>query len=94
MIIVSGSLRVEPSERQAYLDGCLDVIRQARKAAGCLDFHLAADPLEPDRINVFEQWRSVADVEAFRGTGPSDEQAGTIRDAAVDQHEIASTERL
>ncbi|MEJ7561171.1 MAG: hypothetical protein WKF45_01440 [Ilumatobacteraceae bacterium] len=53
-----------------------------------------ADRLEPDRINVFEQWETVADVEAFRGSGPSDDQSAAIRDAAVDQHEIASTTRL
>lgn len=94
MIIVAGRLYVDPGERQAYLDGCRTVIEQARRAPGCVDFHLTADPLEPGRINVYEQWESVADVEAFRGSGPSSEQAATIDDAQVFQHEIASTQRL
>jgi hypothetical protein len=50
--------------------------------------------LEPDRINVFEQWESVEAVEAFRGSGPSEEQQTAIRDARVFQHELASSQRL
>jgi quinol monooxygenase YgiN len=94
MIIVSGHLLVDPSDRAAYLAGCEDVVRQARRARGCVDFHLSADLLEPDRINVFEQWDSPEAVEAFRGSGPSDEQQTAIRDAQVFQHEIASSHRL
>lgn len=94
MLIVAGPLHVEPSAREAYLATCLEVIRAARAAPGCLDFHLSADPLEPGRINVYERWASLADVEAFRGSGPSDEQQAEILGAEVEQHEIASTTRL
>jgi quinol monooxygenase YgiN len=88
VIIVSGFLRVLPDQRLAYLSSSLDVIRAARSATGCLDFHLAADPIEVDRINIFEQWESVESVEAFRGSGPSDEQQASIVEARVSQHEI------
>ena len=94
MIIVAGALHVDPTERDRYLADCADLIRQARDTEGCLDFYLTADPIEPGRINVFEQWESVAAVEAFRGSGPSGPQQEAIRDAAVSQHEIASSERL
>jgi len=94
MIIVAGRIHTAPEDRQAYLVGCRQTIELARNATGCVDFHLSADPLEPGRINVFEQWDSVADVEAFRGSGPSDEQTAAIVDAAVFQHEVASSERL
>ena len=91
MIIVSGAIYVDEPNRHAYLDGCREVIAAARVAAGCLDFHLTADPLEPGRINVYEQWESVDAVEAFRRSGPSAEQAAAIRDAQVFQHEVASS---
>jgi quinol monooxygenase YgiN len=94
MIIVSGSITVDAADRAAYLEGCRNVIEQARSASGCLDFHISADPLEPDRVNVYEQWESVDAVEEFRGSGPSAEQAATIRSAAVFQHEIASSIQL
>ena len=94
MIIVSGRIHVDPADRDAYLDGCRTVIEQARQAPGCVDFHLAADPIEADRINVFERWETVQAVERFRGAGPSPEQAATIRDAAVIQFEIVSSTPL
>lgn len=94
MLIVAGTLHVDPDERDAYLAGCLAVIEQARQAPGCVDFHLSPDPLDPGRINVFEQWESAAHVEAFRGAGPSDDQAIAIRSAAVTQHEVASSTPL
>jgi quinol monooxygenase YgiN len=94
MILVTGRLYVEPAERERFLAGTEEVSRLAREAPGCLDFHLSADPLEPGRVNVFEQWDSVAAVEAFRGDGPSDEQATAILSAEVWQHEVASSVRL
>ena len=94
MIIVAGQLQVDAEEREGYLAECADLIRQARRTAGCVDFFLTADPLEPGRINVFEQWESVAAVEAFRGSGPSGDQQASIRSAAVFQHEIATSTRL
>lgn len=94
MLIVSGSLLVDPRERATYLAGCEDIIRQAREAPGCIDFYLTADPLDPDRINVFEHWESVEAVETFRGSGPSEEQQSAIRDARVFQHVLASSSRL
>jgi quinol monooxygenase YgiN len=94
MIIVSGALYVDEPDRDAYVEGCREVVVAARAAAGCVDFHIAADPLDPRRINVYEQWESVGAVEAFRGDGPSSEQAATIHDAQVFQHEVASTTRL
>ncbi len=94
MIIVSGPIHVDPDQRAGYLADCQTLMEQARQSPGCLDFHLSADPLEPGRINVYEQWDTGADVEAFRGSGPSGEQSATIRSAAVVQHEVASSQPL
>ena len=78
MVIVAGHVVVDPEQRDDYLSGCVEVVRQARRAPGCLDFSLSADLLEPGRINIFERWESAAAVEAFRGSGPSDEQGAAI----------------
>lgn len=94
MIIVSGKIYVDAGDRDRYLDERREVIDLARDAPGCLDFHVSADPVEPGRINVYEQWESVAAVEAFRGSGPSSEQTATIRDAQVFQHEVVSSQHL
>lgn len=94
MIIVSGWLRVSAEQRDGYLGNCRDVIVAARAAPGCIDFHVAADPLDDERINVFEQWASVAALEAFRGSGPTGDQQAAIITAHVEQHEIATTTPL
>jgi quinol monooxygenase YgiN len=94
VIIVSGLLRVDPRHRNSYLADCVEVTRLARAAAGCIDFHLSADPVESDRINIFEQWESDDAVEAFRGSGPAAEQTVAIVEAIVAQHEIASSTSL
>jgi quinol monooxygenase YgiN len=94
VIIVSGWLRVAPEDRAPYLAGCIEVMAAARRAPGCLDFHLAADLLDPERINVYEAWASEADVEAFRAGGPSDDQAAQILDAEVRQHTVSASTDL
>ena len=83
MIIVSGHLTVRPADRDAYLGTCVAVVEAGREAAGCLDFALSADLLDPGRINVQERWESRETLEAFRGDGVGDEQGAMIVGASV-----------
>ncbi len=94
MIIVSGWIRVDAALREEYLDGCRAAVEAARGAPGCVDFHLSADPLDSQRINIFEQWESVEAVETFRGSGPTGNQESMIIGAHVEQHDIANTVSL
>ena len=94
MVIVAGHIVVAPEDRDDYLSGCVEVVRQARLAPGCLDFSLSADLLEPGRINIFERWESQAAVEAFRGSGPSDEQGAAIQAAAVAEYDVVDERSL
>ncbi len=75
MVIVAGHLVLDPAQRQSYLADCVQVVEQARQAPDCLDFSITADLLDPGRINILERWESQAAVEAFRGSGPSDDQS-------------------
>jgi quinol monooxygenase YgiN len=94
MVIVAGHIVVDPQQRDDYLSGCVEVVRQARRTAGCLDFALSADPIEPGRVNIFERWESQAAVEAFRGSGPSDDQGAAIVTASVAEYDIADERPL
>lgn len=94
MVIVSGHLIVTQEERDAYLAGCADVVEQARRAPGCLDFAISADVLDPARINVFERWDSQTDVEAFRGSGTGEDQAAVIVSASVSEYDVSGERRL
>ena len=94
MLIVAGYLVVDPSQRDSYLEGCRAVVRQARKAPGCLDFAISADVIEPDRIDIFERWESRIALDEFRGSGPSDEQQGQIVSASVCEYDVGTEQRL
>ncbi|HEY6647425.1 MAG TPA: antibiotic biosynthesis monooxygenase [Mycobacterium sp.] len=94
MVIVAGHIVVDPQQRDDYLSGCVEVVRQARRTAGCLDFALSADLLEPGRINVFERWESQAAVEAFRGWGPSDDQGAAIQSGSVAEYDVGDERGL
>jgi quinol monooxygenase YgiN len=94
MIIVAGHLVVDADRRDAYLSGCVDVVRQARDAPGCLDFSITADVLDPRRVDVYERWESAEAVAAFRGSGPSDEQAADLRGASVSEYDVTRERSL
>ena len=83
-----------PQDRDNYLSGCVEVVRQARQAPGCLDFSLSADLVDAGRINIFERWESQDAVEAFRGNGPSDDQGDAIRAASVSEYDVADERTL
>ena len=94
MVIVAGRLLVAPEEREAYLAGCVSIVELARSAPGCLDFAITADMVDPGRVNVFERWESQAAVEAFRGSGPSDEQGAAMLAAEVAEYDVAEVRSL
>ena len=89
MIIVAGHLVVSPTDRDAYVADCADVVRLARSTPGCLDFAISADALDPARVNVHERWQSASALESFRGSGPAGPQRAAIRTADVQQWTVA-----
>jgi quinol monooxygenase YgiN len=91
MLIVSGRIYVRPGTRQAFLTSSLAEVAQARSARGCRDFVVAADPMEPDRVNVYEEWESEEALMAFRGAGPDHELSSSIVRADVSRHVILSS---
>ena len=94
MVIVAGYIVVDPQQRDSYLADCVNVVEQARRAPGCLDFAIAADLVDAGRIVIFERWESQAAVEAFRGSGPSDEQSAAILTASVAEYDVAGARSL
>ena len=96
VIIIAGHLRVAPGERDHYLAVVSDVALQARAAPGCLDFVQSADPIEVDRINVYERWDSDESLLSFRTTNSSvDTNQGStpeILGADVAKYRISTVE--
>jgi len=92
MLIIAGHLIVNADDRDRYVADSTNVVEEARKAPGCLDFALTADSLDPARINIYERWATDHELAAFRGTGPDDTTADRIVEAEVRKYRISSTE--
>ncbi|NJM08134.1 antibiotic biosynthesis monooxygenase [Candidatus Gracilibacteria bacterium] len=91
MIIVSGRIYVHPGTRQDFVTSSAEAVVQARRTPDCRDFVVAADPLEPDRVNIYEEWESEEALLAFRGDGPGEDLGASILRAEVSRHVIASS---
>ena len=91
MIIVSGRIYVRPGARQAFVAASLAAVAQARETPGCRDFVVAADPLEPDRVNVYEEWESEEALVTFRGAGPPHDVSASIVRADVSRHVVSAS---
>ena len=79
MLIVSGRLYLKAGAMKEFLASSNQAVALARSAPGCRDFVVAPDPIEPDRVNVYEEWESEKALLDFRGSGPD----GEIRSAIV-----------
>ena len=95
VIIIAGHLRVAAAERSQYLDAVADVAVQARQAAGCHDFVQSADPIDPERINIYERWDNDEVLRSFRTSGDEGAeplQAPALLGADVAQYRISGVE--
>jgi quinol monooxygenase YgiN len=66
MIIIAGYTLTEAHKRDAAVEAFANMVEQARKYDGCLDFSMSADSVAPDRVNLFECWRDQQSLDAWR----------------------------
>ena len=85
MVIVGGWFEVEPGERDAFVAERADVMRRSRAEQGCIEYVIAADPLDPGRAVLFERWASQADLDAHLAamSGGSDSDRPSLAPTAV-----------
>ena len=91
MVIVSGTLGIQPGKRESFLRASLDAIRAARAAAGCRAFVVSADPIEINLVNVYEEWDSEEALLKFRGEGPAVDMRAMIMEANVQRHYVSNS---
>ena len=78
MITVFGSLALVPGQRDDFLRRSRSAVEAARRTDGCRDFAVSPDLIDPDRVNVFECWKSAEALERFRGEGPGEDLSALI----------------
>jgi quinol monooxygenase YgiN len=91
MLIIAGWLSVPPEDRDTYVANHEDLIRRSRRALGCLDLAISADPVDPGRVNMFERWESEEQLNAWRAAADPPAQFTEILDADVQKHEISKS---
>ncbi len=89
VIFVAGHIRVRQEDRDDFVSRSAAAVATARATGGCLDFAVSADPLDPERVNVFERWRDRESLLAFRGDGPGEDLSELILEASVAEYEVA-----
>ncbi len=68
MIIIAGTVEVDPEQRDAALEAGCPHMEATRAQKGCIDYVWSADLLVPGRIYVYERWESEDDLRAhFEG---------------------------
>lgn len=90
MIIIAGKLYVAPEHREKYLASLEELIRTSRSREGCLDFIIAADPMESGRINLFEHWESEEHLRRHQAVANPPEPVADIISDTVKKYEISS----
>ncbi len=64
MIIIAGSVEVDPERREAALEAGRPHMEATRAQKGCLDYVWSADILVPGRLYVYERWENAEDLAA------------------------------
>jgi quinol monooxygenase YgiN len=59
IVIVQGVFSVDPNERDRFVETSLEAMRSSRQEEGCLEYVIAADPLDPERAVLSERWESM-----------------------------------
>ena len=64
MVIVGGWFEVDPSERDTFVEQRIEAMVRSRAEHGCIEYVIAADPVDPGRAVLYERWESQADLDA------------------------------
>jgi quinol monooxygenase YgiN len=64
MLIVAGHFVVDPADQAAFVASKVESMERTRGEAGCLEYTMAADPVDASRVILFERW---ADQASFDG---------------------------
>jgi quinol monooxygenase YgiN len=64
MLIVAGHFVVDPADQAAFVAGRVEAMRATRAEDGCLEYVMAADPVDPSRVVLFERWADQASFDA------------------------------
>ena len=87
-VIVAGWYTVDPRRRDEAVASFYNLVRRARRAPGCLDLAISADPVDSNRINICELWQSERDLNAWRASCKPPKKITAMLRMEVQKHVI------
>jgi quinol monooxygenase YgiN len=96
VLIVAGSFEVEPDQREEFVASRHESMQKSRSEPGNLEYTVAADPIVPNRVILFERWVDQAALDAHIAairSGPSP-QGVAPKSASILIYDIAGERSL
>lgn len=87
-IIVAGTLKLKPGSRHEFIEKSRAAMAQARSLDACEDFSVSPDPIDENRVNIFEKWSARAPLEAFRNSGPENDVFSLVVSFDIKEYEV------
>jgi quinol monooxygenase YgiN len=101
MVIVQGTGRLDAGLRELFLAQRAEAMRISRAEQGNLEYVVAADPIEADRVILSERWETQEDLTAHlraaaerRRNSASDESTQVPVDFDIAIYEVGSARPL
>jgi quinol monooxygenase YgiN len=96
MIIVAGTMEVDPADRDLFLQGRAEQVKATLREPGCIEYSFAADAFDPGRVRLFEVWESQEALTAHLGALSTTQPSGggpavAVKKADVLQYEVSSS---
>ncbi len=87
-VIVAGWYTIDPKRRDEVVENFKALLLRARSAPGRLDFAITADPVDSNRINIFEFWQSEKDLNSWRAVANPPKEITPMLRMEVQKHVI------
>ena len=97
-VIVQGVFLVDPGERDRFVATSVEGMRSSRQEEGCLEYVMASDPLDLERVVLSERWESMEHLQqhlARQQTAPRSGDARPVpRSVEITLFEVAASRPL
>ncbi len=96
-VIVQGVFSVDPNERDRFVETSVEGMRSSRQEEGCLEYVIAADPLDPERVILSERWDSMDHLQvhlAQQRNAPRGADKPVPRSVEITLFEVATSRPL
>lgn len=58
MLLIAGTIRVQPADRDAVIAAMTQMMSETMKEEGCVSYDFSTDLNEPELFHLFEEWES------------------------------------